>query len=270
LSALNPTSVLAASGAFTLTLTGTGFVPASMVRWNGADRPTTFVSTTQLTAQIPASDVLNAGTAQVNVFNPTPGGGTSSALTFTINAPNPVPTLTGLNPNSAIEGSLGFTLTVNGTGFVSGSVVRWDGSPRQTTFVSPTQLTAQIPASDLVGGVGSSLVTVFNPTPGGGTSNSLSFTIVSTNPAPSLTGISPNQAIVGGAAFTLTATGANFVSTSKVRWNGSDRTNDFCQRHTVDCADSGERPSQRGHCASHSFHAYAGWRRHCGADFQHQ
>ncbi len=226
LSALNPTSVLAASGAFTLTLTGTGFVPASVVRWNGADRPTAFVSTTQLTAQIPASDVLSAGTAQVTVFNPTPGGGTSSALTFTINAPNPVPTLAGLNPTSAVEGSPGFTLTVNGTGFISGSVVRWDGSPRQTTFVSPTQLTAQIQASDLVG-IGSTLVTVFNPTPGGGTSNSLSFTIVSTNPAPSLTGISPNQAIVGGAAFTLTATGANFVSTSKVRWNGSDRTTTF-------------------------------------------
>ena len=75
LSALNPTSVLAGSGTFSLTLTGTGFVPASVVRWNGTDRPTTFGSTTQLTAQIPAGDIINAGTAQVTVFNPTPGGG---------------------------------------------------------------------------------------------------------------------------------------------------------------------------------------------------
>jgi hypothetical protein len=55
------------------------------VRWNGSNRTTTFVSSTQLTATIPASDIAVAGTAQVTVFTPTPGGGTSSAQTFTIN-----------------------------------------------------------------------------------------------------------------------------------------------------------------------------------------
>jgi hypothetical protein len=55
------------------------------VRWNGADRPTTFVSANQLQAQIPATDILSAGTAQVTVFTPTPGGGTSSARTVNIN-----------------------------------------------------------------------------------------------------------------------------------------------------------------------------------------
>jgi hypothetical protein len=54
------------------------------VRWNGADRTTTFVSATQLTVTISAADIATAGTAQVTVFTPAPGGGTSSPLSFSI------------------------------------------------------------------------------------------------------------------------------------------------------------------------------------------
>lgn len=71
--------------AFTLTVDGNSFFSGSTVRWNGVDLPTTYVSATQLTASIPASDVAAAGSAQIIVFNPLPGGGTSAAQTFTIN-----------------------------------------------------------------------------------------------------------------------------------------------------------------------------------------
>ncbi|MFQ3660935.1 MAG: IPT/TIG domain-containing protein, partial [Chloroflexaceae bacterium] len=118
---------------------------------------------------IPASDIATPGTASVTVFNPAPGGGASNALTFTINASNPVPTLSSLSPASATAGGAGFTLTVNGTGFVNGAVVRWNGANRPTTFVSATQLTATIPASDIAT-PGTASVTVFNPAPGGGLS----------------------------------------------------------------------------------------------------
>ena len=84
LSSLNPASATAGGPAFTLTVTGTNFVSDSVVRWNGANRPTTFGSASQLTAAIPASDIAGAGTATVTVFNPGPGGGTSNAVTFTI------------------------------------------------------------------------------------------------------------------------------------------------------------------------------------------
>jgi uncharacterized protein (TIGR03437 family) len=227
LASISPTTALANSGAFTLTLTGTGFVPASIARWNSTDLTTTFVSATSITAQVPATLITAAGTAQVTVFNPTPGGGTSSAQTFTITAPNPVPTLTNLSPASAAEGSPGFTLTVTGTNFVNGSVIRWDGSARPTTFVSATQLTAQIPATDLSGGAGTAQITVFNPTPGGGASNALQFQITSTNPVPVLTTLTPGSANAGGAAFTLNVTGASFVANSVVRWNGLDRVTTF-------------------------------------------
>jgi hypothetical protein len=56
-----------------------------VVRWNGADRPTTFLSSTLLTAAIPASDVVTSGSAQVMVFTPSPGGGSSNSMTFDVN-----------------------------------------------------------------------------------------------------------------------------------------------------------------------------------------
>jgi hypothetical protein len=91
---------------------------------------------------------------------------------------NPVPTITSLNPNSAVAGSAAFTLTVTGTNFLSASAVQWNGSARPTTFVSSTQVQAQISAAD-VAPVGSFNVTVFNPTPGGGTSSAATFSLSS-------------------------------------------------------------------------------------------
>src|SRR5665811_1825285 len=115
---------------------------------------------------------------------------------------NPVPTTTSLSPNSATAGDSGFTLTVNGTNFVAGSVVKWEGADRTTTYVSATRLTASIPASDIVT-AGTASVTVFNPTPGGGTSNAQTFTINSQNPVPTTTSLSPTSKIAGQPAFTL-------------------------------------------------------------------
>jgi hypothetical protein len=223
---VSPTSASAGGAAFTLTVNGTNFVNGSTVRWNGANRTTTFVSATQLTAAIPASDITTAGSASVTVFNSTPGGGTSNAQTFTISPANPVPTTTSLNPTSATAGGAAFTLTVNGTNFVAGSIVRWNGANRTTTFVSATQLTAAIPATDITT-TGTSPVTVFNPTPGGGTSNSQTFTIAASNPVPTTTSLNPTSATAGGAAFTLTVNGTNFVAGSIVRWNGANRTTTF-------------------------------------------
>jgi hypothetical protein len=79
---LNPMTAAAGSGNFYLTVNGSNFVPGAVVRWNGADRATTFVSATQLTVAIPASDVAMAETVTVTVANP--GTGESPQLNFTI------------------------------------------------------------------------------------------------------------------------------------------------------------------------------------------
>lgn len=83
---LSPVGRLAGAGAFTLTVNGAGFAKCAVVRWDGADRPTTWVSAAQLTAAIPAGDVAAPGTHAVTVFTLVPGGGTSAAQVFTVSA----------------------------------------------------------------------------------------------------------------------------------------------------------------------------------------
>jgi hypothetical protein len=222
LTGISPTTVVAGGAAFTLTLSGGNFVSGSMVQVNGSGRPTTFVSNTQLTATISASDIASPGTLSITVNNAAPGGGTSSAVTLAVT--NPVPSLSGVSPNSAAAGSAGFTLSVTGGNFVSGSVVQVNGANRTTTFVGNTQLTAAIPASDLA--VGALLsITVFTPAPGGGTSAAATFTV--TNPVPSISSISPNPVVALGGSFTLTVSGSGFVRGSVVQFDGSPRPTTF-------------------------------------------
>ncbi|HEX4427404.1 MAG TPA: FG-GAP-like repeat-containing protein [Terriglobales bacterium] len=83
-----------------------------------------------------------------------------------------------LVPNTAVPGSGGFTLTVEGTGFVSGAAVNWNGSHRTTAFQNSEKLTATISAAD-VATAGTAVVTVVNPAPGGGSSNTRFFQITS-------------------------------------------------------------------------------------------
>src|SRR5262245_2902443 len=83
---------------------------------------------------------------------------------------NAVPYLNPLQPASAAPGGPDYTLTVTGTGFVGGSLVRWNGLALLTTFVSSSKLTATVPAASIAAPT-TATVTVASPTPGGGTSN---------------------------------------------------------------------------------------------------
>src|SRR5579871_3613263 len=232
---LLPVSVTAGTLSFTLTVNGAGFIAGSVVNWNGSARSTTYVSATQLQAAITALDILTAGLAQVTVFNPAPGGGASGAAAFTITAPNPVPTISSLSPTSATSGTAAFTLTVNGTGFIAGSVVNWNGAGRATTYVSGTQLQAAISATDIAT-AGTAQVTVFNPTPGGGTSGNAAFTITAPNSVPTVSSLSPSSAPAGTAAFTLTVNGTGFIAGSVVNWNGTNRTTTYVSATQVKAA----------------------------------
>ena len=94
-----------------------------------------------------------------------------------ISSTAPVPLINQpLVPDAIRPGAAGFTLTVNGTGFVLGSVVKWNGNARATAFVNSSRLKASILGSD-VAKAGTASVTVANPTPGGGTSNRAFFEI---------------------------------------------------------------------------------------------
>ena len=89
---------------------------------------------------------------------------------------NPIPTLSTVSPTSATAGSAALTVTASGSGFISSSVMQWNGAPLTTTFVSNTSLSAQISASDIVS-TGTASIAVQNPAPGGGTSATPTFTI---------------------------------------------------------------------------------------------
>jgi hypothetical protein len=97
-----------------------------------------------------------------------------SALSY---AQAPVPFVNlPLVPDATAPGGPQFTLTVNGTGFVSNSVVNWNGTLLATQFVSGSQLTATVPAAD-ISTASTASVTVVNPAPGGGTSSVAFFTV---------------------------------------------------------------------------------------------
>ncbi len=93
-----------------------------------------------------------------------------------------MPTVVAIDPAAEASGGPDFYLSVYGTNFVSSSVVRWGSSNLATTFVRDSLIFALVPAS-LRQGSGSASVTVFNPSPGGGTSAALPV-LVGPPPAP--------------------------------------------------------------------------------------
>jgi 6-phosphogluconolactonase (cycloisomerase 2 family) len=194
---ISPNTAVAGDAAFTITINGTNFVAASVVNFGGSAPVTTFVNSTQLTAAIPAVSIASTGTMAVTVTNPAPAGGTSNARNFTItSAVNAVPTINSIYPSCAPAGSLdslGGGLTVGGQNFVASSVVRWNGTDLPTTLYPNSDggiLTAQISASDIAA-AGTATVTVFNPGAGGGSSNSLTFTITTGAVDPQAIAVDP-------------------------------------------------------------------------------
>ncbi len=130
------------------------------------------------------------------------GGGSSSSS----GTKNPVPSILSISPTGAPAGSRGLTLTVSGSKFVSGSVVRWGGSSRATKFVSSTRLTAAITPEDLAS-AGGKTVAVYNPAPGGGTSGSLAFTVDSVSPLSVMTRRLPDGVRSRTYSYALQASG---------------------------------------------------------------
>lgn len=124
-------------------------------------------------------------------------------LAASLVAQSTAPTIASLNPAAVVSGSPGFTLTVTGTNFVSGSVVRWNGGNLPTSFASATQLNA-IVASTLLSAPGTALVTVVNPD--NSASAATSFPIQSPNVTITTTAI-PNASVGVPYSFTLSATG---------------------------------------------------------------
>lgn len=232
LTSLQPASATAGSGALTLVLNGSDFLPDSVVRWNNATNLTpTYLGSNQLQVTVPANLLTQAGSRSVTVNNPSPGGGTSNTLTFTIVQPNqnPVPSISELSPSGALAGDPATLLTVKGSNFLNTSTVSINGVQRITTYVSPSTLQVQLTASDLQN-PGNLAVRVSNPAPGGGNSNIEAFNVAAPgqNPVPTITSISPSFITIGAnGALNVVIKGNNFVQGAQATWNGEDRLTTF-------------------------------------------
>lgn len=88
---------------------------------------------------------------------------------------NPVPFVSSISPNST-NININATITVYGNNFMPSSIIEWNGYDVQTTFVDSGTLRMQLDASALKNG-GSYPISVSNPGPGGGISNSVMFTV---------------------------------------------------------------------------------------------
>jgi hypothetical protein len=217
ITSLSPSSISAGSPEFVLTVNGGIFVAKTVVQWNGQTLESTLPTNSAgtilgnvITARVPASLVAKPGLAAVNTLSPFNGSGQnglSNPIALIINPPpNPLPTLTSVNPNALVAGpTMAQAITLTGTNFLSSSdvtqvsQVNWSMGGTTTKLavgnVSATQISATIPVS-LLASPGTASVWVFNPgSPapagcttgctgggGGGSSAQLTFTICATGP----------------------------------------------------------------------------------------
>ena len=205
ISSLKPSSVAAGTAGFSIVVLGSNFVSSSVVNFNGVALSTAFIGSTSLVAQVPVADLPSPGTANITVTNPSngvSGGGTSNAVILTIEPPVTQPVVSNISPTSANAGGPAFNLTVNGSGFVQGSIVSFNLISMTTTFVNSGQLTAAIPASAIAIAVNPDVI-VMNPD--GFASEPVTFT-VNGNPQPGVGKVSP-----GSNALTLNVAGSGFV-----------------------------------------------------------
>lgn len=160
---LSPANIYAGSATTTVTINGTGFLSSSVASIQNVSLLTTYVSSTQIKAQIPASYLVQPGTNYLDVTNPAPGGGSGSAPFLVIES---IPTLNNVAPAALVAGTASSPIFVNGYNFMTGAKVQWNGVSIPTTYISPSQLQAQ-PTTAQFATAGIVELSVSNPSPGG-------------------------------------------------------------------------------------------------------
>ncbi len=215
--------------AFTLNVTGSNFPAGSQIVFNGTPETTTYNSSTSLSAPNLSTYMMTAATVQVQVMDPS--GNLSNGLPFVITGTNnPVPTILSISPSSG-PANQSFTMTVNGTGYLPVSVVKLNGTSLATTYVSATQVTADVPASLIPYDGNDYAITVTNPAPGGGTSAAVNFTTVGSF---HLAVLYPNTVTVGSGNTALKCTGELFQPGATVQLGGVSLATTFVSAQEVD------------------------------------
>lgn len=213
---------------FQVTVNGSGFTPATVVRVNFVNRPTTFVNQNQVIGTILPSDLTIPGNVPITVQNPN----TVDSAPFNLQLLFPIPVISSITP-TAITANLELAaqavmVTVNGSNFSQDpnnplryAQVQVNGTAIQTNYVSTSQLTALIPAS-IAAVPGILQITVQNPTPNLAASNAAAIAI--NNPIATITAVNgggatwnPNSPPNDFFIQPVVVTGTNF-SPNAVAW----------------------------------------------------
>jgi hypothetical protein len=222
LTSISPKSVAAGSGNVTLTLSGNGFSSQSSIMVGPNGFAPASATATSLVVVVPAS-ALVGGNLPVSVINPAPGGGTSGALALTVTAANlPAPSITSISPAKLVAGSGGISVTLTGTGFITGRTTV-TAAGQAGTVTSPTSATVALSAAVLAS-AGTISIAVANPSPGGGTA---AATLSVVSPPPTVTGFSPTSVLAGTAAANINVTGSNFSAASIITFAGTPVSTTF-------------------------------------------
>ncbi len=174
INSLEPAAAIAGSAALTLAILGSGFVSGAVAKLNGTALPTASVSASELTAQITAAQIANAGQLSITVANP--AGPASNAQNLAVDA---APAISAIHPASVTADSSAFTLIVDGGGFASGATVELNGTALTTTFVNSTELDAHVPRSGYTTGSDGTFVLFFDNIIG----RSQAVTLIVTHPS---------------------------------------------------------------------------------------
>jgi YVTN family beta-propeller protein len=139
-----------------------------------------------------------------------------------IQLPNPVPEIKSVSPDTLFRGTSSTRLVIEGYGFIKSSSVQMTNADYEltTVFIDNHSLEVEIPA-ELLTEAETYQITVKNPSPEGGTSNPVSLQI--NNPVPTISTISPLEAIAGKPGLILTVYGSGFFDDTTVYINGISR-----------------------------------------------
>lgn len=191
------------SSGSSVVISGSNFLGTTAVRFNGVSATFVVNSPTQISAVVPPG----ATTGRIAVTN---GSGTAiSASDFVVVSGSSSPSIATLEPT---HGCPGVRVTITGANFSGATSVRFNGIAAEYTIESSTRISAIVPT-----GASSGPVTVMTPT--GVASSPNSFTV--RNDCPTIAGFTPTT---GPSGTTVLISGAHFVGTIAVKFNGRSAT----------------------------------------------
>jgi hypothetical protein len=214
LTSLSQMSTLTGLPSLTLTASGSQFMDGAVGYANNVAMQTVVNNTGSLTLTVPASELAIAGTVRITVQNPLPRvqPDVSDTLLLTVN--NPLPVLDSATTVITVS-TQATTVQLFGANFILASSVKENGGGRtestlSSNRLSQTQLTATVPAT-LTDVAGTLRLTVENPTPGGGRSQSVNVAVV--HPVPTAQRVTPSVVTMSANDVNIVITGDRFVNT---------------------------------------------------------